>query len=61
MTFPSNVRIISVPTGSNIGVASGGNAGASGQKVIASTGSAPTSQVRKERKKNDLILLLTIY
>jgi len=44
MTFPSNVRIISVPTGSNIGVASGGNAGASGQKVIASTGSAPTSQ-----------------
>lgn len=44
MTFPSNVRIISVPTGSNIGVASGGSAGASGQKMVTSTGNVPASQ-----------------
>lgn len=46
MTFPSNVRIISVPTGSNIGVASGGSAGASGQKMVTSTGNVPASQVK---------------
>jgi len=46
MTFPSNVRIISVPTGSNIGVTSGGSAGASSQKITTSTGNVSTSQVK---------------
>lgn len=49
MTFPSNVRIISVPSGANVvsssGTVSGVNHAALAQKIVSTAGAGGTAQV----------------
>ena len=65
MTFPSNVRIISVPTGSNIAVASGhassGHASGTTQKIVTSTAAGATSQVNNHELTQVFVHINTFF